>query len=69
MNETGTFFKPLRLGVEPTEHPNGTPGSDIAGLMMNDNGTRLEDRYSIKPCAADPKRERQADDWYFPEQR
>jgi hypothetical protein len=41
--------------------------ADIAGLVVDDNGKpRLEDHYSIKPCAADPKQERQADDWYLP---
>jgi hypothetical protein len=40
--------------------------ADIAGLVVDDNGKpRLEDHYSIKPCAADPKQERQVDDWYL----
>jgi hypothetical protein len=41
--------------------------ADIAGLVVDDNGEpKLEDHYSIKPCAADPKQEKQADDWHLP---
>jgi hypothetical protein len=41
--------------------------ADIAGLVVDDNGEpKLEDHYSIKPCTADPKQEKQADDWHLP---
>jgi hypothetical protein len=41
--------------------------ADDAGLVLEDNGERkLEDHYTIKPCLADPKEEKHADDWQLP---